>query len=1144
MQGWVWAVPTLLSLGLIDYLLRLPGVVRLVIGVGLLTFAGWWVTTRLMRVIRFRPTIEELAIRLERIYPDLTGRLSSALAFAMTPERFATPHATAAMAKASVSQVQSELAGVRVQRLIDTRPMRWKSGNALLATVLLGVIILAAPQHAAIAAQRWAMPLGDAAWPKITDVSWQELREVHPVDTALPMHASVGRGFKPGMRVWLHTRLTAPNGSTMIPEPVLMTEQVSDLAVDDGGGFHLLWKAPAEVTRAVSSDPQSSYQLESWIVAGDMQTPVQKVQLVARPTLSDLSITIRPPNYAVGLVPEQRLELTDLAQQRITAAALRGSTVELDLAFNKALPDASRTVETMLPGLADQMSLAPSSDAMSLRASFVLDEKAHSDIVLKDEYGFLDSSERSLRFEVIGDRKASVVMLEPAADTSVLPTARVPLEARGDDDVGLSSLQLRSTIERVNRLEQNEDQEPTLITEVVGRQPTLNVKAMLNLESLELEPGDLVLVDAVARDVYRLDDQTHEPVESTPRRLRIIDRATMIEQARSDLAGVRRQAVRLQNQQADLIERDAQAGSEAQRAGQQRVTEGIASQARRVEQLRERLDRNRLDESSLDELIQQSRDLLDQAQQAADQATRQMSSDNLSEPSQALRENQQRAADRLNDLIALLDQGRDALGMQLDLSRLKTEQENLAQDTRELLPQTVGRPTEALPDDVKQQLKEIADRQGELTNQAREMIEQMRTAAERLSKQSENDADKAQAQAIAEAAAIAAQQGLTQTMQEAQEASENNQLSQAGQQQQQALDTLEQMMNEMGDQAQLRQEMLKRRLIELAQKLERLIQSQEAELAAMATTPADKLDRLAEPQSKLWVLTLAAQEQAEADDQTAEVAPPIGAAAAAQARAIQSLRQSRGPDADRQQRDALARLNEALKLLRDKQAQANQDEQQQAQRELQAKYRDLAEQQQQLIDTLKETVGDGEINRRLRVQIRRLSSEQDTIRQTAATLGDEVADTLVFRQTHRVIDAAAEQASDGLKRGDADASVQANQAEVHRLLESMAEALDPDGGNAEFAQDPSNAGGAGSGGGGESPLVPPVAELKLLRSVQQAVYEETRRLNEKLQTPPTEAQSTRLTELSTQQRELSKIGRELIDNIRQAMQPPAPEAQP
>ena len=91
----------------------------------------------------------------------------------------------------------------------------------------------------------------------------------------------------------------------------------------------------------------------------------------------------------------------------------------------------------------------------------------------------------------------------------------------------------------------------------------------------------------------------------------------------------------------------------------------------------------------------------------------------------------------------------------------------------------------------------------------------------------------------------------------------------------------------------------------------------------------------------------------------------------------------------------------------------------------------------------------------------------------------------------------------------------------------------------EFAGSPSGGGGGGGGGGSSPALVPPIAELKLLRGVQDAVYHATRAYNQKLG-PNNEAtpRPQVVDELHQQQRQLSELGHHLIQQLRQSQRQP------
>jgi len=101
----------------------------------------------------------------------------------------------------------------------------------------------------------------------------------------------------------------------------------------------------------------------------------------------------------------------------------------------------------------------------------------------------------------------------------------------------------------------------------------------------------------------------------------------------------------------------------------------------------------------------------------------------------------------------------------------------------------------------------------------------------------------------------------------------------------------------------------------------------------------------------------------------------------------------------------------------------------------------------------------------------------------------------------------------------------------------------------EFEQpgDQNDDGGSGSGGGGQPPpLVPPIAQLKLLRGLQESVYRSTRLLDESGAALDEASRSTRLDELGAAQKELTDLGQKLIEMMQQGggAPPNGPDIQP
>ena len=1123
LQWFAALLAVVLVLGLIDFGLRLPGWVRLLLGLSVVIVAVVWLSTRLARAARFWPPLSELALRIERMYPHLAGVFASAVDFTEHERAYRDPARTAVLAEASVDAAARQLRGVKLRRLIDpTRTARCVA-VFVLVLVLIGATVGLAPQHSALAASRWLLPLGSAQWPKRTDVQALTAQDVWPADTPLRMTAAVNKGYTPGMRVVARYRVIDADGVAGRWQELLMTEQA-----DGQGRFERLVETPPAVARAIAADPLRSVRVEYYFEAGDDVSATSSLPLVARPEVRRVDLAIEPPEYAAGLVSAQSLPLHEQNTAVVTAAALSGSTLELGVMLNKPVADAAQAA--IAPGWSGAELVRDAPDRFTLRTT--LAETIQTPLRLVDEHGLENLSERLYRVEAIEDRPPTASLLEPAADEPVLPTALIPIAALAQDDVGIARLTIEAEVPAPPDASAS-DQTTTTITlaERVDRRASVDAETAFDLQPLALRPGQVVTLFATATDVYELNGVMHDPVRSPPRRLRIIDEATLIGQIRTELAALRQQAVRLEQTQRQVMDQP-----EVTAAPQQsRLTERIAAQSSLVESLQRRAATNRLDAPALDEVMTEAAELLDGAREASNEAERVMQE---LDDAAATESAQERAAQALRDLTTLLDQGQAAQALQMALRQLQAQQAALEQETRELLPQTIGRDAEQLTEEQREALTDLAERQRQLSEQAEEMVRQMRTASEALSRQGETDREQAAAAALSEAASIAQRQGLQQQMDRAAAAAEDNRLSQAGDEQNQSLDTIDQMLRQMREQDQLRQAMLRRRLAQLQQALQRLIERQSNEIARLDT--AEALGPLEPAQAALRRGTMAAQDQAEGAPETASVGPMIANAVTSQGEAIVAMRAEDKPPAVDAEDTALEALEEALAMLEEIKRQAEQDQTDQQREELREAYEALAERQEGLAGQTAEMVEAGPVTRKQRAELLGLSQDQQQLGDEASALRDQVDQTLVFKRLHRRLGVLSNRAANGLRRGVADEEVLRGQRQVALLLRTMAAALEEDRQDSEFVE--GQAGGGGGGGGGEPQLIPPVAELKLLRGVQEGLYEATRGLETRPGASTSARMEQRLQELSTQQRELSELGREMVEQMQQSMQPaPVPE---
>ena len=1183
-----WGFGLATALIALDYLLRLPGAVRFVLLLGAAVGLGYAVWRYLRPALRFRPSMTQLALRVEQAIPAVAGRLASSVEFAV-----AGLDETNVLAARSVQETQRRLAGESVTG-VSRGARTWRDISIML--VVLGVVMtlgLMNRDAAAIGLHRLLAPFGATQWPARTEVRSLMTqvvgdRHVHPRGRALPLRAEVTKGDD-DQRVEAQFRLRT-DGRFGAWQRIVLTHQ--------GGTIH---------ERLVDS---SADEIELYFETEDFRSPTERIKLVPPPAVVRASLAVTPPSYAAPWFAPTQAELGPGFDERAVteSPSLAGSDLVLTLQFNKPIPmptDDQALAETLgwedgrLPSCVAETGSPP---RWTLR--WRLAGTRTLNLHLTDEYGLSNVELIAYRIEAVEDHPPSVTILEPQSDEPVLRTAVVPLVTEARDDVAVSSVSLEARVQPAGETEA--PKQSVWETERSANTPTARLEAELDLGTLQVDVGDTVLVQGAGEDVYEVDDQRHPAARSPVRRLRVISELDLAVQLRRELGVVRQNAIRIETRQAelqdDVIEDGIQPGIDRAQA---QIAERVASQRDIVDQLEQRMDVNRLDDEQLGQLFGQVGDLLDYAGRAANQALQEIqqrqsergraddsgareadSADQLEpgeadrgddradeprddteerdapfdeldradavevhEPAEADRpivEAQQEVREELADLITLLDRDEDTWVATRQLENLLQEQTELEADTAALGRQTLGRSPDELTPRHGSELDRIEERQRDLADQARQAIEDMRRRADGL-----EDADPQSAAAMKTAADTGEQRELPREMDNAADRVDQNQMQMAQASQQAARQTLQRMLDDIRDTKRARAEELIRRLASLIESIQRLITVQENELVALAIAKAESdfggrdraMIRLNQNTQSVAVEARTAGQEAR------RIARLLDRAADAQGASVIALRNrpvDAGTAEDAENR-ALELLQEAKQLAEELQEEAEQREVLRQREELIAAYRAFAEREVAVRSDALELAQHEKLDRRQLVEARRLSRAQDEIRRGLDDLQaqtSELSDSLVFAHVHGLMDRLSRRVSEGLLNGDVGVEVTDRQQHVAdsigRLIRALEELLQPPD---EFAQQ--QAGGGGGGGGGQPRLIPPVAELRLLREMQEQVYNQTRDIDTRSDLEPAQRRE-RLTELSSNQGELLNVGRKIAESLQgpgRPVNPPPGEPQ-
>ncbi len=812
----------LLAAVLLDAAFRWPAVIRFAILMAIAALAIAIVRRSILPVVRFRPTALDMALRLERRTPSLSGRLASAVDFRVAARR--SGHPPAPPIESALREAASRIDVTTLALPIRSDRIRRAIAAFLVSAIAIGLPALLLPTESRIGLERTLMPWSDAQWPARTALrSLVDDGSVAARGRPFVLAAELEKG-DPGRERVEATYRVERGGEKGPWERIVLTRQQD-----------------RRFERRIPSDADS---IEFLFETEDFETPVSTVRFVTPPEVVDATIGIEPPPYAVEARPSRRFELGPGTDRRavVPAAQLAGSRATLVLELSKPMPaPQGDAIAETIPGLPDN-AVVRAEDATPPRwiAEWTLEAPTAIEPRLRDEHGLESSREPVFRIDVVADEPPSVAVLDPARDESVLPTAVITIAAEARDDVAVESGAILAV--------RGDRPEEALAISIDERSPRRRFEATLSLESIGAGAGDLVEVVAIASDGF----PDREATRSQPRRLRVVGDAEFARQIRDELSAIRRAAIRIDETQQAVVD-EASVDPEDAASAQAQVSQRIAAVAEATRSIGERLARNRPSSDRDPELVARAADRIAEANEAsrrAEEALREQAAsesapetasgsassdaageeagsgdpESPQERTDRSREERDRSFEASADevrrevqaLVSLLEQDEDTWSLLRELENLAGEVGALEQASRELGEETAGRSRDELDAAQRAELEALARRQSEAAEAAERLLEEIAERAERV-----EERDVAQSEALRQAAQEARQSRLEQEMREAAQELAENRTDAAQQSQQAAQQALERMQRTLEDTRKVRTETLRRLMTELAEAIER-----------------------------------------------------------------------------------------------------------------------------------------------------------------------------------------------------------------------------------------------------------------------------------------------------------------------------------
>ena len=1115
---------------LVDAMVRLPSFFRL-----LLLLAGFFLLVRfitrdLIPSIRFNPPLVEIALRIEAALPSFKSRLATAVEFSSNKVIEPNP---LMMKSISNARHLMERSSSDISSIIRTKPSLFASFTACIATLILVYALIFWNSFTIIGLSRSLLPLGSTMWPSTTAVlPLHDPDSIHPRGAPFMLRGRLVAGDPQDTRI--SARIDSKDDS--VPSRnVVLTPQAD-------GDFERLIDLEGDVLQVV-------------FVTHDYESEPIRIRLVDPPSIDSAMLTITPPEYAVSVVEGIRIDLGTGHDVRSSPDTpfLEGSTASFTFDMNKPLP---------VPDPVDEQWLETTFGRLGVGATFSIDaddpstwmlerelqEKTDSVFMLLDEHGIMNSDEITFTIDVVEDRLPITVVLEPNSDERILPEAIIPLRSESRDDIMIESSRMIAR----RRTPTSVTTEPVEVFRADDTGPVVMIERDLDVLSLSPEVGDVIEILSITRDVHRTGIDRPE-VTSSVRSMLVIDQTEFISNIQSQIASVRRNAIRLDELQAENLERMTTQASEVA-SEQARITQRISGTDAAIGQLQDRLKRNRLDDSFMEEVLEQSRDLLNMAGRASSSAQDQIRSKNMEngptdDDLDAISDLQLEVRAELSDLITLLDRNQDEWVVSRQLSDLIGSMEEVNRRTEELGSELVGQDTSEMSDEQIDSINDLSNEQMALVDRSKDLSQSLREKGELMT-----ESESSRSEALRSAADRAQRSELSEKMEQSSERIDENQMERASDLQNEVLKTLEEMMQDLEQDPVAQAEELARILSDLVRSIEVLVDSNERRIIELARLVDGPIDELESRISAFFRNTESLTRN------TANVAIEAGSDVSGGKRITRRILEAsnsqeavmvrvreRPLDDDLirdRLKESLDSLRSALELARTEQDAAQKKADDRRKDEIRSTYLDLSELQAAIYLESSDLLGEivDEPSRRQTMRLRRLSIDQESIRiqlEGLLELHPDLTESLLVTGIHEMVDAWSVDVSETLSEGDIDPRTLDLESMIMDSILNLVSGLQNDPSQKEtFEQNEreSQTSGQESGDGSSESepesLIPPLAELEMLRSLQEQVYVRTIRAEKN-----SDGDMRTLGDIADMQKRLHDLGTRLLEQMMEQDQP-------
>ncbi|MBD3403336.1 hypothetical protein GF420_10610 [candidate division GN15 bacterium] len=993
-------------------------------GLAALVLFGRYALARL-----FEGNVDRVAVGLEQKHPDLKGRLVAAVQFARMAvnEGFSKD-----LIQANERQALEKAGLVNFNSILSFHPVL-KASRLLAVSATLAVLLLAFfPGFFSYSYEVYSNPTEEIAPPLAYELSavpgsteWIKYRDIEIggaiVGQRIPTEAKV------------HYRLAG--GQWQTEKVNLVGRERTPVAIGDSLAFGITLR-------------QINKSFDYYVEAGRLETAVQKVDVVDRPRVNDIHLSVFYPDYT-------ELEPTTIDENNGSFSAVVGSRANIRIETNQPVEKAELVFE-------DSSRTPLDLDGKTAQASLVVENSRSYHIRLKDHLGEVNPDPIEYYITAVPDEYPSVDVVKPGFNANLTEEMLLPLMVRIYDDFGFSSLVLKYHVVSGGR---TSDENVAVLHFSDKIKTEGEVSFNWDMDQLNLFPGDYVsyYFEVADNDVISgpkvsksrtyiarlpsLDEIVAQTEQETTRRITTTE--DLLRSGEELTKRLRDAARKLKAQNRNEQTADWQQKKELEAIAQknEEMVSQVEQMAEQMEKSLDELRKNALMSREILEKLDQIQKLFEEvatpemreAQKKLMEALEKMDRNELQQAMKDFELSQEDMMKRLERQLALLKK-----------MQVEQKMESMLRKAEELLKRQDKMNADAEQADS-QDLPKMSRREQEIE----QGLEQLKKEAEELREMLEQEEvkdlpqPKEFAEALEKTDADRDMQQMQSSMQQQNQEQAVKQGKQASSKLTQMIGSMQQQLAQMQGQDSQEIQRAMRRAIEdanyLSEKQEELL-NRVGELAPRSATMRDLATSQQDLQGACNGLKNSIGELGKQSPFiAAELQSLVDNAASAMNEAIQGLDALRSAQAVQQQREAMFQLNKtSLRLME------SLDQQQQCQSAAQcdknmAQLEKLSQQQQQLNQQTQNQCNNpqqgqgGKMSEaeQMRQGLKRLAGEQGSIRKSMQQLADEFAGS---RQVLGRLDDIADEmkeVEEALASGEVGAETTERQLRIYsRMLEA------------------------------------------------------------------------------------------------------------